>query len=101
MRELDKDCKKTEWEMKEHFVIDSRERLQQQMFDQRMGFQGNNSFNNRNKFFDMMNQGGGGGGGNRNNSFGWEVRDYGHGGRKRQSRFHNHEMEQQQDQQQG
>ncbi|KAL1377943.1 hypothetical protein pipiens_015912, partial [Culex pipiens pipiens] len=72
MREQDKARKKADWEMKEHFVIESRERLQQQMSDQRMGFQGNNNFNNRNKFFDMMNQGGGGGGGNRNNSFGWE-----------------------------
>ncbi|KAL1378069.1 hypothetical protein pipiens_015840 [Culex pipiens pipiens] len=92
MREQDKARKKADWEMKEHFVIESRERLQQQMSDQRMGFQGNNNFNNRNKFFDMMNQGGGGGGGNRNNSFGWEVRNYGHGGRN--------EMDQQQDQQQ-
>ncbi|EDS27332.1 splicing factor [Culex quinquefasciatus] len=102
MREQDKDRKKAEWEMKERFVNESRERLQMQMSDQRMGFQGNNSFNNRNNSFDMMNQGGGGG--NRNNSFGGEVRDYGHGGQKRQSRFDNHEMNQmnqQQDQQQG
>ncbi|EDS32983.1 no-on-transient A [Culex quinquefasciatus] len=91
-RAQDKARKKADWEMKEHFVIESRERLQQQMSDQRMGFQGNNNFNNRNKFFDMMNQGGGGGGENRNNSFGWEVRNYGHGGRN--------EMDQQQDQQQ-
>ncbi|KAL9697309.1 hypothetical protein quinque_000750 [Culex quinquefasciatus] len=68
MREQDKDRKKAEWEMKERFVNESRERLQMQMSDQRMGFQGNNSFNNRNNSFDMMNQGGGGG--NRNNSFG-------------------------------
>lgn len=104
MREQDKDRKKAEWEMKERFVNESRERLQQQMSDQRMGFQGNNSFNNRNNSFDMMNQGGGGGGGgggNRNNSFGGEVRDYGHGGQKRQSRFENHELNQQDQQQQG
>lgn len=103
MREQDKDRKKAEWEMKERFVNESRERLQMQMSDQRLSFQGNNFGGNNRNSFDMMNQGGGGGGGNRNNSFGGEVRDYGHGGgQKRQSRFDNHEMNQmnQPDQQQ-
>ncbi|EDS27331.1 NONA protein [Culex quinquefasciatus] len=113
MREQDKDRKKAEWEMKERFVNESRERLQMQMSDQRMGFQGNNSFNNRwrrrksqqqlrrGKLIESLHQL------SQTNVprfVSQEVRDYGHGGQKRQSRFDNHEMNQmnqQQDQQQG